>query len=125
MRAGRSGMSFDETDIPLLRPSAPDSPSYHIYNQYVIRVPESIRDNLRAHLVENRIGHDVYYPVPLHCQECFRGLRSETGPLPETEQAAKETIAIPVYPELNSDQQQHVVETIVSYVRSHATVGSV
>ena len=123
--AGRSGMSFNETDIPLLRPSAPDSPSYHIYNQYVIRVPESIRDNLRAHLVENRIGHDVYYPVPLHCQECFSGLRSETGPLPETEQAAKETIAIPVYPELNSDQQQHVVETIVSYVRSHATVGSV
>ena len=122
--AGRSGMNFEGTDIPLLRPSTPESPSYHIYNQYVIRVPESIRDNLRAHLVENRIGHDVYYPVPLHCQECFKELKSETGPLPETEQAAKETIAIPVYPELNSDQQQHVVETIVSYVRSHATVGS-
>lgn len=122
--AGQSGMSFNDTDLPLLRPSAADSPAYQIYNQYVIRVPESIRDDLRAHLVENRIGHDVYYPVPLHCQKCFSELKQETGSLPETELAARETIAIPVYPELNSDQKQHVVDTIVSYVRSHATVGS-
>ncbi|MBG84567.1 MAG: transcriptional regulator [Phycisphaerae bacterium] len=123
--AGRSGMSFNDTDLPLLRPSAVESPAYQIYNQYVIRVPESIRDDLRAHLVENRIGHDVYYPVPLHCQKCFSGLKEETGPLPATELAARETIAIPVYPELSMEQKQHVVETIVSYVRSHATVGTV
>jgi dTDP-4-amino-4,6-dideoxygalactose transaminase len=123
--AGQSGMNINECDLPLLRPSAAQSPSYHIYNQYVIRVPESMRDDLRAHLVENRIGHDVYYPVPMHCQECFAELKEETGSLPATELAAKSSIAIPVYPELNSDQRRHVVETIVSYVQSHATVESI
>ena len=123
--AGQSGMNIHDPDLPLLRPTGSDAPAFHIYNQYVVRVPESIRDDLRAHLVENRIGHEVYYPVPLHCQECFHDLKDETGPLPETESAAKETIAIPVYPELNSDQQDHVVQTIVSFVRAHAAVESV
>ena len=120
--AGTSGMSFQDADIPLLRPSCPVAPSRHIYNQYVIRVPSEIRDELRANLVENRIGHDVYYPVPLHCQVCFKELAEATGSLPETESAALQTIALPVYPELSMEQKQHVASTIISFVKSHATV---
>ena len=74
--------------------------------------------------MDRKIGHDVYYPVPLHCQVCFQKLAEETGSLPETEQAAKETIALPVYPEMNSEQQHHVVETIVEFVRANVTVGA-
>ncbi|MAT81332.1 MAG: transcriptional regulator [Phycisphaerae bacterium] len=122
--AGTSGMSFDSASLPLLRPTCPESPAFHIYNQYVIRVPAELRDDLRAHLVENRIGHEVYYPVPLHRQECFKALAESTGSLPESEAAAQETIALPIYPELTMDQKQHVADTIISYVKSHATVGA-
>ncbi|MEE2908161.1 MAG: DegT/DnrJ/EryC1/StrS family aminotransferase [Planctomycetota bacterium] len=120
--AGSSGTSLEGADLPLLRPSCPAAPSHHIYNQYVIRVPAAIRDELRAHLVENRIGHDVYYPVPLHAQDCFKQLAEATGPLLETETAAAQTIALPVYPELTMEQKRHVAETIIAFVRARAAV---
>ena len=89
----------------------------HIYNQYVIRVADR-RDELRTFLTEHGVGTDVYYPVPLHLQECFNYLGGAKGDLPEAEKAADETLALPIYPELRREQQEFVVETIGSFFRS-------
>ena len=85
-----------------------------IYNQYVIRVPR--RDELQAHLKENNIGSAIYYPLSLHEQECFAELGYKTGDFPVSEQAAKETLAIPIYPELTDEQIGYVADTIKGFL---------
>ncbi len=87
----------------------------HIYNQYVIRVPNN-RDELRAFLTENEIGTDIYYPVSLHLQECFEYLGYQENDFPESEKASRETLALPIYPELPVEQQEFVVAKIAQFV---------
>jgi dTDP-4-amino-4,6-dideoxygalactose transaminase len=86
----------------------------HIYNQYVVRIPGR-RDELRAFLTEAGVGTDIYYPVPLHLQECFEYVGYRTGDMPESEKAAAETLALPIYPELRREQQEYVVEQFAKF----------
>src|SRR5688572_3550216 len=88
---------------------------YHIYNQFVIGVSE--RDKLQSHLKTKGIGTEVYYPVPLHLQECLHDLGYKQGDFPEAERACRELLALPVYPELNEDQQHYVVQTVKEWFK--------
>lgn len=111
-KARRYDEMFRELDLPfaLITPRVRDE-AMHIFHQYVIRVPEH-HEALRAHLIENGIGTRIYYPVPLHLQACFAFLGYRQGDFPESEAAAKETLALPCFPELTAEAQQYVVDKI-------------
>jgi dTDP-4-amino-4,6-dideoxygalactose transaminase len=105
----RAGL--EEVVTPLTRPER-----RHIFNQYTIRC--SHRDDLLKYLQAKGIGCEVYYPVPLHLQECFRELDYGEGDLPVTERLARDSLSIPIYPELTSEMQQLVVEKITAFYQS-------
>ncbi len=88
----------------------------HVYNQFVISI-KGKRDELRLFLNDAKIGTEIYYPVPLHLQECFLYLNCKKGDFPVAEYAASHTLSIPIYPELSYDQQGYVVEKIKDFVR--------
>ncbi len=91
-----------------------DSPNWSIYNQYVVRVPD--RDEVKKRLAERGIGSAVYYPLPLHQQECFKYLGVKEGDLPETERACRDVLALPVYPELSEEHVRHVAQELRAIV---------
>jgi dTDP-4-amino-4,6-dideoxygalactose transaminase len=92
----------------------------HVFNQYVIRVPAFLRDPLRDHLAARQIGSEIYYPVPLHLQPCFVALGHRAGDFPNSESAARETLALPIYPELSYEQQELVVASIHQFLDANA-----
>ena len=95
----------DRVTLPVTDPD-----NYHVFNQFTIRVQK--RDELRAYLKDKGIGTEVYYPIPLHLQSCYRELGYRKGSFPVSERAAQEALSLPIYPELTEEQQAAVVETI-------------
>jgi dTDP-4-amino-4,6-dideoxygalactose transaminase len=113
-----NALYYDEllAESPMTTPALSYGRENHIYNQYVISVPEK-RDDLRAWLSKNDIGNEVYYPVAFHEQECFQSLGYKKGDFPNSEHAARHTLALPVYPELTRAMQERVVEMILKFYR--------
>jgi len=88
--------------------------SRHVWHQYVIRTPR--RDALRTFLTERKIGSEIYYPVPLHLQEALKSLGYGEGSFPEAARAAREVLALPIFPELREDEQETVVGAIAEFL---------
>ena len=105
----------DLVTLPRERPG-----NFHVYNQYVVRVPAPIRDPLREYLTARQIGTEIYYPIPLHQQTCFASLGHKLGDFPNSESAARETLALPMYPELSDEQQRFVVGSIRQFLDANA-----
>jgi dTDP-4-amino-4,6-dideoxygalactose transaminase len=101
--------------VPQVRTPVVDAANEHIFHQYTLRVER--RDALQAHLKKEGIGNAVYYPVPLHRQPCFAHLGYREGSLPVAEQAAREVISLPIYPELTTAQLDRVVGAIRGFYR--------
>lgn len=112
-RPGEGEVNLAEISGVVLPFEAPNG--RHIYNQFVIRSGQ--RDQLLAHLKERKIGTEIYYPVPMHVQECFAGLGYENGDFPASERAASETLALPIYPELTESMMSTVVDTVADFYR--------
>lgn len=101
----------EEAELPTVAPGM-----HHVWNQFTVRVSGNRRDALREHLKQTQIGTEIYYPIPLHLQKCFRDLGYGRGSLPETEQAAEEVLSLPIFPELGAEEQQRVVTSIAAFL---------
>ena len=107
----QSGLS-QKIGLPFQDPAA-----HHVWNQYSLRVGEGRRDALKGYLQQHSVGCEIYYPVPLHQQQCFQSKSCSQVNLPETDRAAREILHIPVYPELTSSEQHRVVDVIDEFYR--------
>ena len=101
--------------VDAIRTPAHLETNYHVYNQYTLKVRD--RDGLKQHLDAAGIGNAIYYPLPLHLQECFGSLGYKRGDLPVSERMAMEAISIPVFPELTEAEKSQVVQTILNYYK--------
>jgi dTDP-4-amino-4,6-dideoxygalactose transaminase len=101
--------------LALCTPAPTARPALHVHHQYVVRVPAARREALRTHLASRGVASDVYYPVGLHQQRCFDAARVGT-PLTETERAAAEVLALPIFPELQDAQREHVVASVLEFL---------
>ena len=101
-----------------------DNSVKHVWNQFAITVPDGQRDALRAHLTANRIGSEIYYPIPLHRQESLAYLNYKSGTLPNTEQAADEILNLPIFAELQDDEIESVVDGISNFYSSTQSVAA-
>lgn len=104
---------------PIVRPNR-----RHVFNQYVVRVGQGQRDALLRHLKADRIGCEIYYPVPLHRQECLAYLGYQDGDFPASEEACRSVLALPMYPELTEAQQQRVIQSCANFVRKRARMAA-
>lgn len=109
--SGLTGRGIVKTPAPVYKGGG--DRNYHIYNQYTIWVKD--RDKLQAHLKANAIGTEIYYPLPLHLQECFKDLGYKKGDLPVSEEAGGSVLSIPVYPELTQAQKDYVIQKIAEF----------
>ncbi len=106
------GLPFEKGGLAFPREAAG---RHHVFNQFVVRVGLGRRDSLKEFLEKRSIGSAIYYPVPLHLQECFSPLGGKTGDFPESERAAKETLALPVFPELTEAQKAFLASTLAEF----------
>ena len=106
------GLTSPTGDTPV-RVLAASPHAKHVFHQYVIRAQR--RDDLRQFLADRKIGTEIYYPIPLHLQPVFAYLGFREGDLPESERAAREVLALPMFPELTEDEQQWVVESMAEF----------
>ena len=117
--AQRYDWLFGKADLPVVLPTV--ATDRHIFNQYVVRLAG--RDELQAYLQKKGVGTEVYYPVPMHLQECFAYLGHQAGAFPESEEAANQTMALPVYPEVTDAQAEYVVECIREFFAGRPNAG--
>jgi dTDP-4-amino-4,6-dideoxygalactose transaminase len=104
---------FTAQNVPVILPKAKDYQTRHIYNQFVIRGER--RNELQAYLKNAGIGTEVYYPLPMHLQECFADLGYKAGDMPVSEKLANDSLALPIYPELKSEDLEYVVDTVRAF----------
>ena len=115
----RNLVSADQVTLPTEDPSA-----FHVWNQYAVRVSSDRRDSLRAHLSEHGVGSEIYYPLPVHRQECFQFLGNDELHLPETERACAEILNLPIFPGLTEVEQCRVVDVISDYFAQGAKIAA-
>jgi dTDP-4-amino-4,6-dideoxygalactose transaminase len=108
------GLPFEKGGLGFPREAAG---RHHVFNQFVVRVGGGRRDSLKDQLAAKGIGCAIYYPVPLHLQECFSSLGGKPGDFPESERAAGETLALPVFPELTAEQKAFLAFTLAGFSR--------
>jgi len=96
----------------------------HVFNQYVIRVGQNQRDALMRHLKNEHIGCEIYYPLALHCQECLAYLGYQAGDFPASEEACQSVLALPMYPELQEEQQRCVIQSCATFLRQRARMAA-
>ncbi|WP_442509812.1 DegT/DnrJ/EryC1/StrS family aminotransferase [Novipirellula sp. SH528] len=108
-------VAADQIVLPATDPNA-----FHVWNQFALRVGEGRRDALRSHLSERGIGSEVYYPVPMHEQQCFQNLKFDRDALVETERASKEVLNLPIFPSLTEAEQHRVVKCISGFYAAGA-----